>query len=32
MTTIAATGFAIVLRAGLLEGLFALPMKFARER
>jgi L-rhamnose-proton symport protein (RhaT) len=30
MTTIAATGFAIVLLAGLLEGLFALPMKFAR--
>lgn len=30
MTTIAATGFAIVLLAGLLQGLFALPMKFAR--
>ena len=30
MTTIAATGFAIILLAGLLQGLFALPMKFAR--
>jgi L-rhamnose-proton symport protein (RhaT) len=30
MTTIAATGFALVLLAGLLGGLFALPMKFAR--
>jgi L-rhamnose-H+ transport protein len=30
MTTLAATGFAIILLAGLLQGLFALPMKFAR--
>jgi L-rhamnose-H+ transport protein len=30
MTTIAATGFAIVLLASLLQGLFALAMKFAR--
>jgi L-rhamnose-H+ transport protein len=30
MTTLAATGFAIILFAGLLQGLFALPMKFAR--
>lgn len=29
MTTIAATGFAIVLLASLLQGLFALAMKFA---
>lgn len=30
MTTIAATGFAVILLAGLLRGLFALPMKFSR--